>query len=91
MALKWLFFSEKLQELPRDWGCAPRPLYLSNSAFSNCSKNVHHANGVKMAAFSEKLQDLHSGWGLPPQAPIGLNCYFAPIFTTNNFQSKVFE
>ena len=46
MALKWLFFSEKLQELLSGWGLRP---YLSNLAVSNCSKNVQ--NVIQMAIF----------------------------------------
>ena len=49
MALKWLFFSEKLQELLSGWGAKPPGPYLSNLAVSNCSKNVQ--NVIQMAIF----------------------------------------
>ena len=45
MALKWLFFSEKLQVAG---GEAPGP-YFGNLAVSNCSKNVQ--NVIQMAIF----------------------------------------
>ena len=49
IALKWLFFSEKLQELLSGWGLRHPGPYLGNLAVSNCSKNVQ--NVIQMAIF----------------------------------------
>ena len=49
MALKWLFFSEKLLRIAQLLGAKPPGPYLCNLAVSNCSKNVQ--NVIQMAIF----------------------------------------
>ena len=61
-------FFRKIARIAQWLGASPPGPYLSNLAFSNCSKNVQNViqMTLKWLFFSEKLQELPSGWDFAP-------------------------
>ena len=67
MALKWLFFSEKIARIAQRLGALP-PARQTCYHVQNI-KNVQNVilMALKWLFFSEKIEVLPSGWGLRPQ------------------------